>query len=301
MLDLVAGVWSNDSSKQLHSTIKLREILSLESPNPRIDQVIESGVVPRLLEFMQRDYDPSLQDEAAWVVAIIASGTVEHTKAVVDLGALPIFLQLLGDSSVDDVRAKAIWALGSVAATSVMYRDLVLHSGALLRILPWVCLSSDLPILRDAAWTIARLCGGQPQAPFEKLAPALPGLELLVRLNDEETTEQACIALYHLSSSCRGIQIQSIIETGVVPKLVALLMDSSSSVVALALDIVGNIVTGDTQQTQCVIHCGALPHLANLLTQNHMESIKMNACKTVSRITAGTEEQIQVRLFFVAS
>ena len=61
-----------------------------------------------------------------------------------------------------------------------------------------------------------------------------------------------------------------------------------------ALRTVGNIVTGDDMQTQIIINCGALPCLLNLLTTSHKKSITKEACWTISNITAGTKEQIQV-------
>jgi hypothetical protein len=45
---------------------------------------------------------------------------------------------------------------------------------------------------------------------------------------------------------------------------------------------------------QCVIDNQALPCLLNLLTTNHKKSIKKEACWTISNITAGNREQIQV-------
>ena len=68
----------------------------------------------------------------------------------------------------------------------------------------------------------------------------------------------------------------------------------SPSVLVPALRTVGNIVTGDDMQTQIIINCGALPCLLNLLTTSHKKSIKKEACWTISNITAGTKEQIQV-------
>ena len=45
---------------------------------------------------------------------------------------------------------------------------------------------------------------------------------------------------------------------------------------------------------QCIIDHQALPCLLNLLTQNHKKSIKKEACWTISNITAGNKDQIQV-------
>jgi hypothetical protein len=68
----------------------------------------------------------------------------------------------------------------------------------------------------------------------------------------------------------------------------------SPSVLIPALRTVGNIVTGDDVQTQFVINNQALPCLLVLLTHNHKKSIKKEACWTVSNITAGNKDQIQV-------
>jgi len=54
----------------------------------------------------------------------------------------------------------------------------------------------------------------------------------------------------------------------------------------------GNIVTGDDNQTQCVINCGALARLLALLG-SPKKGIRKEACWTISNITAGTREQIQ--------
>lgn len=67
----------------------------------------------------------------------------------------------------------------------------------------------------------------------------------------------------------------------------------SPSVLIPSLRTIGNIVTGDDLQTQCIIDHGALPCLLSLLTHNHKKSIKKEACWTISNITAGNKHQIQ--------
>lgn len=64
---IVAGVMGNDPAMQTECTTQFRRLLSIEK-NPPIQPVIDSGVVPRFVEFLSRDDNPPLQFEAAWAL-----------------------------------------------------------------------------------------------------------------------------------------------------------------------------------------------------------------------------------------
>ncbi|KAK9992053.1 hypothetical protein SO802_027038 [Lithocarpus litseifolius] len=288
---MVQGVQSNDPASQLEATTQFRKLLSIERCPP-IEEVIKAGVVPRFVEFLDRHDLPQLQFEAAWALTNIASGTSEHTQVVIKHGAVPKFVQLLGSSS-DDAREQAVWALGNVAGDSPSCRDLVLSHGALMPLLAQLNEHAKLSMLRNATWTLSNFCRGKPAAPFEQVKPALPALRHLIFSSDEEVLTDACWALSYLSDGTND-KIQAVIEAGVCPRLVELLVHPQPTVLIPALRTVGNIVTGDDPQTQVVIDNQGLPCLYQLLTQNYKKSIKKEACWTISNITAGNRSQIQV-------
>ncbi|GKU86961.1 hypothetical protein SLEP1_g1423 [Rubroshorea leprosula] len=143
---MVAAVWSDDGNAQLEATTQVRKLLSIEH-SPPINEVVQSGVVPRFVEFLF---------EAAWALTNIASGTSENTRVVIDHGAVPIFVKLLG-----------FCALGNVAGDSPKSRELVLSHGALQPLLAQFNEHAKLSRLRNATWTLSNFCRGKPQPAFE--------------------------------------------------------------------------------------------------------------------------------------
>ena len=88
-------------------------------------------------------------------------------------------------------------------------------------------------------------------------------------------------------------RIEAMIQSGIVPRIVSLLVHSSSSMQTPALRTVGNIITGTDTQTQYILDFNILPHLIAMFDSPKM-NIRKEACWTISNITAGTRDQIQM-------
>ncbi|CAI9103878.1 OLC1v1002460C1 [Oldenlandia corymbosa var. corymbosa] len=242
-----------------------------------------------LVDVLSRDDVPELQFEAALALAIIASGTSENTKLVIDEGAVPAFVKLLG-SPRNDVHQMAVWTLGNIAGDSPSCRDSVLKEKALIQLLKHMNERQTLPMLRDTAFTLLNFCRGKPGPPFEQMCHALPALQLLLYFNDKDVLTYACWALSYLSDGTTK-EIQAVIGAGVCPRLVELLSHQSPSVLIPALRTLRNIARGDDCQRQCIIEHRLLPSLKSLLLHGCNITIKQEACLTVSAITAGNKKQ----------
>ena len=69
--EIVAGVSVDNEEKNYEATQSARKMLSRER-NPPIDDLIQSGIMPVLVESLKRDDHHQIQFEAAWALTNIA-------------------------------------------------------------------------------------------------------------------------------------------------------------------------------------------------------------------------------------
>jgi len=277
--------------QQLFSVLKFRSMLSAQD-NPPIDQVIDIGVVPRMLELCQELESPQLQHECLWALTNIASGTTQQTRFVVDCGAVPVFVSLLASQN-DDVCEQAVWALGNIAGDSPDCRDLVLRHDALMPMVLILVRTETLALskLRNTMWAVSNLCRGKPSPDFARMLPVVQALPTMLGVTDEEALADACWAASYLSDG-PDEKIGAVIDTGVCPRLVELLSHPATNIQIPALRCIGNIVSGNEHHTDVAIRSGCLQPLHRLLSHAR-RGVRKESCWAASNIVAGTEAQIQ--------
>lgn len=120
--------------------------------DPPIELVINCGVIPRFVQFLQRDDHQKLQFESAWALTNIASGTQDQTEQVLHSGAVPLFIRLI-DSPYQNVREQSVWALGNIAGDSASFRDDVLGFDIMGPILRLVVVIFDFGLPCHRVWS----------------------------------------------------------------------------------------------------------------------------------------------------
>lgn len=280
--------------KRENAVEEIRKLLSIEK-QPPIQSVINAGMVEDLMNILRNKANSlRLRFEAAWALTNVASGSSSHTQVVVAAGGVEVFVDILA-TETGDIKEQAVWALGNIAGDSADLRDRVLRADALNYLLKIFITDHDNQgLLRNATWTLSNFCRGKPHADFEILKPSLNLLLNLLQVNDAEILVDACWAISYISDdpTPTNSRIQHVLQMGFVPKLLHLLEHPNSLVVHPALRAVGNIVTGNDEQTEEVLNQGALPRLKGLL-QNEKVGIRKEACWTISNITAGNVSQIE--------
>lgn len=277
--------------KQLAAVQAARKLLSSDR-NPPIDDLIQSGILPILIYCLELNEQPMLQFEAAWALTNIASGTAAQTNKVVRAGAVPLFLKLLS-SPVLSVQEQAVWALGNIIGDGPTLRDYVISQGVVQPLLSFLN-NQELPVTfqRNVTWVIVNLCRNkEPPPPPATILELLPAISYLMSSKDINILVDTVWALSYLTDGGND-QIQMVIDSGVVPKLIPLLSHPEVKVQTAALRAVGNIVTGSDEQTQVVLNCEALSYFPHLLS-NPKEKIRKEAVWFLSNITAGNQAQVQ--------
>ncbi|KAJ8706400.1 hypothetical protein PYW08_011026 [Mythimna loreyi] len=288
--EIVQGLRSGDLALMTAYARAARRMLSKEQ-NPPITPMVNAGIIKPLVDALDRDDCPDLQFEASWAITNIASGTHDHTMAVVDGGAIPKLVTLLGRGGV--VGEQSAWALGNIAGDGPQTRDAVLSHGALTVLLPLCTPHTPASQLRTAVWTYSNFCRNKnPLVKFDYVAPALPYISDLLEIADKDVLADACWALSYLTDGPNE-RIEAVQATPrLLTRAVALLSHASPAVRTPALRAVGNMLTGSDEQTDRCLDAGCLEHIIELLRCGK-PSLMKEAAWAVSNILAGTQPQIQ--------
>eukprot|EP01117_Protostelium_nocturnum_P003800 TRINITY_DN15063_c0_g1_i1.p1 TRINITY_DN15063_c0_g1~~TRINITY_DN15063_c0_g1_i1.p1 ORF type:complete len:528 (-),score=216.69 TRINITY_DN15063_c0_g1_i1:261-1844(-) len=275
---------------QLQAVTHVRKLLSIEK-NPPIAQIIEAGLVPKLVELLGYFAQPKIQFEAAWALTNIASGSSDQTAIVISNGAVPKFISLLTCPD-SDLAEQAVWALGNITGDSPQCRDYVLQCGILVPLLQILQGgNAKQSMLRNATWSLSNLCRGKPPTKFQLIAPAVPTLARLTQSTDNEVLVDALWALSYLTDT-DDTQLDAVLSAGFAPRVVDLLSSAQPSIQTPALRVVGNIVTGNDVITQRMLDLRILPHLYTLLHSTR-KGLRKEAAWAISNITAGNKTQTQ--------
>ncbi|XP_077575870.1 importin subunit alpha-8 [Stigmatopora nigra] len=288
--EIVEEINSNDKDAQIRGCQAARKLLSQER-NPPLKEIIDAGLLARMVLFLSMDEEPPLQFEAAWALTNIASGTSWHTQQVVENGAIPCFISLLASPHLH-ISEQAVWALGNIAGDGPVYRDVLIEYKVIPALLRRVSPDTPVGYLRNLTWTLSNLCRNKnPFPPLSAVHQVLPTLVQFLHHNDKDILSDACWAISYLTDGDND-RIEIVVSSGIVNRLVELMGHKELNVMTPALRAIGNIVSGSDLQTQAAIDAGVLGMLPQLM-RHPKGNVQKEATWALSNIAAGPCMQIQ--------
>jgi len=319
----VEGCYTKHSAAWLECTTKIRELLSFATNVP-IEQVMKSGVVPRMIDFLSFRDAPKLQLEALWVITNMASSdNPQYTAQIVTSGGIPPIIAVLTHSSYA-LQEQALWALGNIAGESAEMRDLMVSEDECLSSL--VAVSKQrfstsngseeefVSMLRTLSWSVSNFCRHfhlekahcrlLVECLYHLLLQREEGRPAQVQLRrvlegDAEIQTNIGWSFSYLTNDSMNAHWDDILEMmmkhSITAKLISFLDSANISTCTSNLRAIGNVLTGHDKFTANCVECGVLPKLYAVLCRFQKENVNHAKLKEVlwalSNITASEEPQ----------
>ncbi|GAM28930.1 hypothetical protein SAMD00019534_121060, partial [Acytostelium subglobosum LB1] len=285
------NMYSEDEKVVFEAVKNVRVMLSFESAPP-IQQIIEAGLVPRMIQLVQFG-GTECQYEAGWALTNIASGNPQQTLVLVQSGAIPIFVEML-NSPIKKVAEQVLWCLGNIAGDSIDLRNLVLNNFAIENIIKLMHRNiQDVSLLRNVAWTFSNFCRGKPHPSKQHVDLFLPYLAKFLDATDQDILVDTIWSFAFITDTTSDWLINAVIELNVIPRIMKYLgTNESVKLLVPSLRSVGNILSGNDVQTQYILNHGVIERFNELVT-HPKANIRKEVVWSVSNITSGTRPQIQ--------
>ncbi|EFO20800.2 hypothetical protein LOAG_07693 [Loa loa] len=257
------------------------------------DEIVALNLIPRIVVLLQTGSTLNIRRTATHVVGAIVSICSTHTEAIVKSGVVPYLVDLITNPD-REMRELTLFALGNIAAECCEYRDLCISYGMAEKMATIPDGSMTLMEARCAVWAASNLCRGKdPPVDLQKIAVLLPLFNEALYSSDTLIISDACRAFGRLLDAAPESSYKYILKPSAIECLVEHMGNPNSKISLAALLAVGNIVSGDDEQTQSVLNCGnALNYIHRLLLDGNQKT-KREVCWVLSNIAAGTSSQIQ--------
>lgn len=131
-----------------------------DGPNEKIDAVIKTGVVPRLIELLNLYHksEVGILSPALRCIGNIVTGSDDQTQCVIDSNALPVFHALLAHQKIG-VQKEAAWTLSNITAGTQAQIQSVINAN-LIPLLVQVLGLGELRVQKEAAWALTNFTSG---------------------------------------------------------------------------------------------------------------------------------------------
>ena len=288
--EIISAFRTNDIIQKYTGLVGIRKLLSIQS-NPPIQELIDVGIIPELISLLENS-PCEFQYEALWCLTNIATGTSDQANIIVVKGGIPKIINLM-DSNIEELKDQATWTIGNLASDSTKIRDILIKEKAFDKILTLMASTSQEKLIKNCTWAIANFCRVKPPPPYEYIKKSIKIISrAIVNLyNDNDFLTDACFIFSYMTEHYKDT-INDLLDIEIIPQIIKLLDVDSQYIVISSLRVVGNIASGNANQTQQLLDWGILDCLKKTIF-NEKKAIRKETAWIISNIAAGTQKQIE--------
>ncbi len=287
--DIIEAFRTQNIEQKYQGLVGIRKLLALNhSP---IQELIDIGTVPELLSLL--DNSPAeFQYEALWCLTNIATGTSDQANNIVVKGGIPKIVKLL-DSPIEELRVQSAWLIGNLASDCLKIRDTLIKEKAFDKLLTIIASTNDKALIKQATWAVGNFFRIRPKPPYEIVQKCLNTIAraMMIIQSDNEFLADACFILYFLTENYKEI-IKNLLDIDIIQQIMKNLEYDIKFIQINCLRIIGNIASGNANQTQKLLDLGVLNYLKKTIFSPHKQ-IRKETAWILSNIAAGTQKQIE--------
>lgn len=301
--DILIAFNSKEIEQKFTGLVGLRRLLTKE--NPPIQLILDMNVLPSIIELL--DNSPvEFQYEALWCLINISAGTEVNVNKIKSLGGIDKIVSLL-DNEFNEIKELAIWNLDNFCYDSSKICMYFIHKKLLNKIITILSVNSNEKITMRSISLIKILLKNLNKkkikisdysSDFNRIINIVSTIIMSIKYNQEnpENRELYYNCLYILSfltnyKYCRD----SILVNGVLPYITKLVRECNEEndlfLVLGGIKIIGNIISGNANQTQKALDCNIFDLLKALMFHKN-KRIKKEVNWIISNLAAGTEKNI---------
>ncbi|EGI68539.1 PREDICTED: uncharacterized protein LOC105143168 [Acromyrmex echinatior] len=256
--EIANNINSSDETLQLTAFQMYRK---LGRERNTVNDMIKGGILSRCIEFLDSD-NICLQFEVISLLTVITSRGFEESENYIKYEAIPKLMKLLKSTSSIIVE-QTVYVLGNII--DIPYaRDLAFEHDAISVLVDLIKPDTSVTFMDNISWLLSSLCLRNPPLSLELIKPLLPVFDRLLNSENNNIISDTCRILYYLTDGVND-NIQAIMETGILPKILDCLISKMKSIFIPAWFTVRNIVVmGDNTQRDAVISAGGLLRLRSL-------------------------------------
>ena len=293
--DIITAFRTNDLNQKYYGLVGIRKLLTLQ--NAPIQELIDIGITAELLSLLDNSY-PEFQYEALWCLTNIATGTSDQANSIVVKGGIEKINKIM-DSPIEELRIQAIWLIGNLASDSHKIRDSLINSKTFDKISTILASTSEnqKSLIKQSTWALSNFFRVKPTPPYTIVKKCLNALTraMFILQDDKEDKKDflndSCYIFYYMTEHYKD-SIKDLLDIGIIPKIIQCLDYDNTFVQLNCLRVVGNIASGNANQTQLLIDWGVLNYLKKTI-RNDKKQIRKESAWILSNIAAGTQKQIE--------